>query len=38
MKNNLSFKVFRKNHLKKKHQIIFKSKICKKLPKGREFI
>ncbi len=29
MKNNLSFKVFRNNHLKKKHQIIFRSKICR---------
>tara|TARA_B100001564_G_scaffold354552_1_gene365327 strand:+ start:1041 stop:2498 length:1458 start_codon:yes stop_codon:yes gene_type:complete len=28
MKNNLSFKVFKNNHLKKKHQIIFRSKIC----------
>ena len=29
MKINISFKDFKKNHLKKKHQILFKSKSCK---------
>tara|TARA_B100001559_G_scaffold291335_1_gene271041 strand:+ start:2533 stop:3990 length:1458 start_codon:yes stop_codon:yes gene_type:complete len=29
MKINISFKVFKKNHLKKKHQVLFKSRICK---------
>ena len=29
MKINSSFANFKRNHLKKKHQIIFKSRICK---------
>ena len=29
MKINTSFKEFRKNHFKKKHQILFRSRICK---------
>ena len=29
MKNNLSFKDYKNNHLRKKHQIIFRSKNCK---------
>ena len=29
MKINASFKKFKKNHIKKKHQILFKSRVCK---------
>ena len=29
MKINISFKEFKKNHFKKKHQILFRSRFCK---------
>ena len=33
MKINISFKEFKKNHSKKKHQILFRSRACKQYTK-----